>query len=217
MYAEFMYRRPKERYVTMQDHFTGHRSKSGSASVFAALCLAAVLAAPHALAQTGQEAVPEQQAVPEASPGVSPEVSPDVSQDVSPETPKSGTTAQIEAATPEIEAAIQETIIGQIEAFQSDDGDLALTFAIPQARRIWPTAEVFMTMVRQGYGPIYRPAAFSFEGAVTIGTVARQFVRVTGENGDTVLALYDMYLQADGVWLIGGVRTVPVESEDDQI
>ncbi|MCZ6604116.1 MAG: DUF4864 domain-containing protein [Alphaproteobacteria bacterium] len=193
----------------MQDQFTGHRSKSGSASVFAALCLAAVLAAPHALAQTGQEAVPEQQAVPEASPGVSPEVSP--------ETPKSGTTAQIEAATPEIEAAIQETIIGQIEAFQSDDGDLALTFAIPQARRIWPTAEVFMTMVRQGYGPIYRPAAFSFEGAVTIGTVARQFVRVTGENGDTVLALYDMYLQADGIWLIGGVRTVPVQSEDDQI
>ncbi len=74
-----------------------------------------------------------------------------------------------------------------------------------------------MTMVRRGYGPIYRPEAFSFEGAVTLGTVARQFVRVTGENGETVLALYDMYLQTNGVWLIGGVRTVPVESEDDEI
>jgi hypothetical protein len=120
-------------------------------------------------------------------------------------------------ATPEIEAAIQQTIIGQIEAFQSDDGARALEFAVPQAAQVWQSPEAFMTMVREGYEPIYRPQSFSFVLAVAERGTANQVMRVTGENGETVIALYSMYRQSDGRWLIGGVQTFDVEDEEEEL
>ena len=112
--------------------------------------------------------------------------------------------------SPEIAAAVRETIVGQLEAFQADDGALAMTFAVPHVTNFFPTPEIFMAMVRGGYGPLYRPQSFSFEGAGVQGDLVLQTLRVTAESGETVLALYELVRQADGRWLIAGVRTVPV-------
>ena len=124
---------------------------------------------------------------------------------------------QVEPVTPEVAAAIQETIVGQIAAFQIDDGALALTYAIPRARQVWRTPEEFLTMVRQGYDAIYRPDEFTFEAAVAQGNVALQLVRVRGQDGKTILAQYNMYQQPDGRWLIGSVRAVEIEPEEDTL
>lgn len=120
-----------------------------------------------------------------------------------------------EPASPEVAAAIQQVIISQIDAFQVDDGSLALSFAVPQAKQIYETPDAFMDMVRNGYKQIYRPEEFSFVAAVMEGDVANQIVRVKGENGKTVLALYQMHRQDDGSWLIGGVQTLRVPEKDD--
>ena len=117
--------------------------------------------------------------------------------------------------SPEIETAIQAPILGQMEAFQLDDGVLALSFAVPEAVEVYGTPKDFMTMIRDGYHPIYRPESFSFEGAVADDDIARQLVRVKGENGESVLALYALIRQEDGRWLIAGVQTVPVKEEDE--
>ena len=172
------------------------RARRG-ALVAAVMGLAALVGA----AQSNGAAAQETQARPEAQP----------------ETERPESLNLFETPGPEIDAAIQASIVGQIEAFQADDGALALTFAIPQARQVWRTPEIFMEMVRTAYHPIYRPAEFSFAGAVAQGGIARQVVRVTGENGQTVLALYDMYRQPNGRWLIGGVATVEVEPEEQSL
>ncbi len=121
-----------------------------------------------------------------------------------------------EPASAEVEAAIHRSIIGQINAFQVDDGALALSFAVPQASQLYETPAAFMEMVRNGYQQIYRPGAFSFVATVRDGDVANQVLRVTGENGKTVLALYQMHLQDDGSWLIGGVQTLRVDDKENE-
>ena len=121
--------------------------------------------------------------------------------------------AEMELST-ETVAAVQAVIVGQIEAFQIDDGALALSFAAPSTAQAFKTAEDFMTMVRAGYRPIYRPREFTFEGVAGTAAEIRQIVRVVGENEVTILALYTMRLQPDDTWRIGGVQTVEIDETE---
>lgn len=52
--------------------------------------------------------------------------------------------------------AFREVIDLQIKAFHSDDAEVAYQFASPSIKSLFPTPEAFVTMVRQGYQPIYR-------------------------------------------------------------
>lgn len=102
-------------------------------------------------------------------------------------------------------AAIQQTIANQISAFRADDGQTAYSFASPMIQSIFPTPDVFMSMVRQGYPQVYRPQRYKFdrmgsgfEGAPT------QHVIIVGPDGKTYEAIYTMQQQPNGQWKING-------------
>ena len=99
----------------------------------------------------------------------------------------------------------QRIISAQIEAFQTDDGPSAYSYAAPLIHKAFPTPDVFMEMVRRGYAPVYRPRSFTF-GEVTAEMNNRPTQRVTiiDANGKAWIALYAFEKQPDGSWKIIG-------------
>jgi hypothetical protein len=108
--------------------------------------------------------------------------------------------------TRDVEAReFQRIITAQIEAFRADDSAAAYSYAAPGIQRQFPTPEIFMDMVRDGYQPVYRPRSFTF-GKVTDENLGRPTQRVTiiDDNGKAWVALYAFEKQADGSWKIIG-------------
>jgi len=101
--------------------------------------------------------------------------------------------------------AVVDVIRSQMAAFLRDDGAGAYAFAAPGIQRIFQTPEILMTMVRDGYAPVYRPREVQFLEPRADGEDIVQPVRVTGPGGESVIALYRMQRQADGAWKIAGV------------
>lgn len=110
--------------------------------------------------------------------------------------------------------AIQKVISGQIAAFRRDDADAAFAFAAPGIQRMFGNAETFMSMVRGGYRPVYRPREFTFRELVVIDGHLVQPVAVVGPDGGRVTALYHMERQPDGSWRIAGCHLVEPEDEN---
>jgi Domain of unknown function (DUF4864) len=109
----------------------------------------------------------------------------------------------------------QRIITAQISAFRADDGPAAYSFAAPVVRNIFPTPEIFMSMVKQGYPQVYRPQAFSFTEALIdpLGRPAQK-MRVVGPDGKTYEALYSMEKQPDGTWRISGCTLLEIPGLD---
>jgi hypothetical protein len=107
------------------------------------------------------------------------------------------------------EAAFRDVITDQIAAFEADDGARAYSHAAPTLKQIFPDADRFMGMVRQGYQPVYRPKSYSF-GKAGFSASGRPFQRVTivGPDGLTYEAIYTMERQPDGTWQISGCALV---------
>jgi hypothetical protein len=109
--------------------------------------------------------------------------------------------------------AVRAVIEAQLAAFRRDDGPAAFAHAAPEIQALFGTPERFMTMVRQGYAPVYRPRQVFFqpllrheeEGA----PVWVQPLLVTVQDGSVVVALYRMARQPDGAWRIAGVVLLP--------
>ena len=108
----------------------------------------------------------------------------------------------------------QRIISDQITAFRADNGLAAYSYAAPAIKRIFPSPEVFMDMVRQGYRPVYRPRRFEF-GDVTEEIQGRptQQVTIIDENGKAWSALYVFERQPDGSWKIIGCSLVQSAGE----
>jgi hypothetical protein len=101
-------------------------------------------------------------------------------------------------------AAAQGVIRSQVEAFSRDDAAAAYSYAAPAIRQIFPRAEIFMSMVRQGYAPVYRHKSFEFgEARIEDGTIAQR-VHIIDANGEAWEALYTLELQSDGSLKITG-------------
>ncbi|MBT5432180.1 MAG: DUF4864 domain-containing protein [Rhodospirillaceae bacterium] len=101
-------------------------------------------------------------------------------------------------------SAIQAVIQDQLDAFNADDGNRAFSHASPSIQGIFQSPEVFMTMVQQAYLPVYRSAQAEFGELVTLDGQPVQEVYVTGQNGQSSLAVYTMERQEDGSWRIDG-------------
>ena len=114
-----------------------------------------------------------------------------------------------ESLSPGDEAAFRDVISDQISAFRSDDGARAYSHAAPMIRQIFPDPDRFMTMVRQGYQPVYRPQSYSF-GKAGFSASGRpiQRVMIIGPDGLTYEAIYTMERQPDGTWQINGCALV---------
>ena len=98
-------------------------------------------------------------------------------------------------------------IEAQIAAFRADDGEAAFAQASPAIRGIFGDVTTFMTMVRQGYQPVYRLQSYNFRDLIEWRGQPTQEA-VVGPDGEVVLALYSMQRQPDGRWLINGCALV---------
>jgi len=108
-------------------------------------------------------------------------------------------------------ARFQDIITAQIEAFRSDDGGRAFSFAAPAIKSMFKTPDKFMSMVRSGYPAVYRPKSVTF-GEVTADLGGpTQKVHLIGPKGYAWTALYAMQRQDDGTWKISAVVMVRQE------
>ncbi len=111
-------------------------------------------------------------------------------------------------------AAIQSVIEGQIQAFRADDGEAAYSYAAPSIKRMFPNPDIFMSMVRQGYQPVFRPRSYAFSPTREVNGVILQEVAVIGPKGQPWTALYTLERQADGMWKITGCQLFKPKGAD---
>ncbi len=112
-------------------------------------------------------------------------------------------------------AEFQRIITSQLNAFSADDGAAAYAFATPMIQRLFPSPETFMSMVKQGYPPVYRRQSYSF-GQIgnEMGGQPTQHVTIIDANGKAWTALYAMERQPDGSWKINGCMLVEAPGAD---
>jgi hypothetical protein len=112
--------------------------------------------------------------------------------------------AGLEAPDAADAAAIRGVIEAQLKAFQADDGAQAFSYASPAIQSIFKDPDTFMSMVRAGYQPVYRPREVEFRDLVPVQGRLTQRVLVVGPDGVPVVAQYVMERQPDGSWRIDG-------------
>lgn len=108
------------------------------------------------------------------------------------------------SVSPADRQAIEQVITSQLDAFRRDAGDAAFSLASPHIQSLFGDAPRFMSMVQQGYPPVYRPRSFMFDDLVTIDERIVQRVMIIGPDGAAALALYTMEREPDGTWRIDG-------------
>jgi hypothetical protein len=106
--------------------------------------------------------------------------------------------------------AMTQTVLDQLAAFRRGDWTAAYGFA-SSAIQAQFGPEAFRVMVTRGYAPIARSASATVSRVEALdGQHGLVEVRVEGENGDTIDALYDL-VEEQGAWRVNGVVTRPVE------
>jgi hypothetical protein len=101
-------------------------------------------------------------------------------------------------------ASIRQVIEAQLQAFRADDSSEAFAYASPAIQSIFKNADTFMSMVRAGYKPVYRPREVEFRDLVPLEGRWTQRVLVVGPDGVPIVAQYVMEKQPDGSWRIDG-------------
>ncbi|KRR10667.1 topoisomerase II [Bradyrhizobium jicamae] len=101
-------------------------------------------------------------------------------------------------------ATAQGVIRAQEQAFASDDAAAAYSHAAPEIKQLFPQADIFMQMVRQGYAPVYRHKSFEFGEARSAGGRIAQRVHIVDDNGEAWEAMYTLEQQPDGSLKITG-------------
>lgn len=105
--------------------------------------------------------------------------------------------------------AIRKVIQAQIDAFRQDKGELAFSYAAPEIRAQFKTAENFMRMVKTSYPAVYRPASVAFiDAAVEDGTPI-QVVQFSDGAGLVWIGIYTMQRQRDKSWKVNGCELLP--------
>ena len=100
--------------------------------------------------------------------------------------------------------AAQGVIRAQEQAFARDDATAAYSYAAPAIKEIFPAPDIFMSMVQNGYAPVYRHKSFEFGDSRTEGSSVAQQVHIIDANGEAWEALYTLEQQADGSYKITG-------------
>jgi hypothetical protein len=110
--------------------------------------------------------------------------------------------------SPSDQASIRGMISSQIDAFRRDDGNAAYAFASPTIQGLFPTADLFMSMVRNAYQPVYRPQSVTFGQLSASPQGPEQKVFLVGPDGKSYVAVYSLQRQPDGSWRINGCTLV---------
>jgi Domain of unknown function (DUF4864) len=106
-------------------------------------------------------------------------------------------------------AAMARTVLDQLAAFRRGDWAAAYAFASSSIQAQFGP-EAFRAMVTQGYAPIARSATATVGRVEALdGHRGLVEVRVEGENGETIDALYEL-VEEGGAWRVNGVLTRPI-------
>ena len=105
--------------------------------------------------------------------------------------------------------AVREVIDGQIKAFRADDHQSAYSFAAPSVREAFPTEDMFITMVRNQYQPLYRPISYTFGRSSLDADEVLQELLVTDSNRQLWQVVYTLVRQQDQSWKITNVMMLP--------
>jgi hypothetical protein len=109
-------------------------------------------------------------------------------------------------AAPRVSAAdakaVRTIIEAQLAAFAADDAEKAFSFAAPGIRAMFVSADRFLTMVREGYPVVYRPASVTFMKPEWIDTKLIQRVQMTDSAGAPWMVVYELERQRDRSWRI---------------
>jgi len=109
-------------------------------------------------------------------------------------------------------AAFKALVQQQLDAFRRDDAAGAYSHAAPGIRQMFPSPDIFMTMVREAYPPVYRSQSVAF-GEVVEGPLGpMEKVYLTAADGSGWIALYSFQKQADGSWKISGCQLLKDEA-----
>lgn len=106
------------------------------------------------------------------------------------------------------EEPIRNTIQSQLDAFQSDDFARAFTFASPNIKGIFGTAENFGAMVKNGYPMVHRPAEVEMLELREVAGNLWQRVRIVDQAGRAHFLDYMMVETPEG-WQINAVQLLP--------
>jgi len=106
------------------------------------------------------------------------------------------------------EEPIRKTIQSQLDAFQVDDFARAFTFASPNIKGIFGTAENFGAMVKNGYPMVHRPAEVQMGELREVAGNLWQRVRIIDQAGRGHLLDYMMIETPEG-WQINAVQLLP--------
>ncbi|MBR1090432.1 DUF4864 domain-containing protein [Bradyrhizobium manausense] len=101
-------------------------------------------------------------------------------------------------------SAAQGVIRAQEQAFVRDDAAAAYSYAAPAVKQIFPAPDIFMSMVQNGYAPVYRHKSFEFGDSKAEGSSVAQRVHIIDANGEAWEALYTLEQQPDGSYKITG-------------
>ena len=108
--------------------------------------------------------------------------------------------------------SVQAVVQGQLNAFAADDAAGAFSFAAPNIRDMFGSAENFMAMVQQAYPVVYRPAALVFLMPQEVEAGLLQAVQMRDRSGKSWLAVYTLQRQPAAGWLISSCVLVAVRS-----
>ncbi|WGD50801.1 DUF4864 domain-containing protein [Bradyrhizobium sp. CB1650] len=100
--------------------------------------------------------------------------------------------------------AAQDVIRAQEQAFGRDDAAAAYSYAAPAIKEIFPAPDIFMSMVKNGYAPVYRHKGFEFGDSKSEGNWIAQRVHIIDADGEAWEALYTLEQQSDGSYKITG-------------
>ena len=95
-------------------------------------------------------------------------------------------------------AAGQTVIRSQEQAFSHDDAAMAYSFAAPGIQSQYPAPDIFMSMVRNGYTPVYRHRRFEFGEVRIVNGQIVQAVEIVDADGAGWEAPYTLEPQPDG-------------------
>jgi len=101
-------------------------------------------------------------------------------------------------------ATAQGVIRAQEQAFMRGDASAAYSHAAPAIKEIFPAPDIFMSMVQNGYAPVYRHKSFEFGESKVDGSRVAQRVHIVDANGEAWEALYTLEQQPDGSYKITG-------------
>ncbi|MDA7428108.1 DUF4864 domain-containing protein [Primorskyibacter aestuariivivens] len=103
---------------------------------------------------------------------------------------------------------IQSVIQGQLDAFLADDVSTAFTFAAPNIKGIFGTADNFGRMVENGYPMVWRPGDVRFLELRRFPGGLFQRVEIIDQSGQAHWLDYRMS-QTENGWQISGVQILP--------